>query len=239
MRRVIQCSALVFMSACTMCAFAGGYDYTKEDLSGYNLQPNFKVNNESKSVGRDGHSVYFFGGYVYADRFLDSGTKTIYDPILNTAYSYTPKNFLPNTFNGLEIGMGKELTRYINVEMAYIQQFVANKSGRVSNTPYTTSVKMNGFLADAGFVFNPDDAFQVMAKVGAQLSQFTNSATINNSASFTFNNTTKVEPALGMEFLWQFNHSLGLRIDMMYVADTQSTNSSGEANALLGLNYTL
>lgn len=238
MRRVIQCSAFVLISTCTIYAFAGGYDYTKEDLSGYNLQPNFRVNNES-DYSRDGTAVYFFGGYVYTARFLKSSTQTIFDPINEVSYPYTPKAIFPNTFHGLEIGMGKELTRYINVEMAYLQQFVQKKSGTVFGNSFSTSVKMNGFLADAGFVFNPDDMFQFIAKLGVQLSQFTNSTSINGASSFTFSNSTKVDPALGLELLCQFNKNVGLRIDAMYVADMQSSNSSGEANIMAGLNYTL
>ena len=239
MRRIIQCSVLVFLSTCSIYAFAGGFDYTKEDLSGYNSQPNFKVNGGSSGVSRDGNAVYFFGGYVYTNRFLDSGTKTIFDPINNITYPYTPKTLFPNVYNGLEIGIGKELTRYINVEMAYNQQFVAKKTGTAFGNSYSTSVKMNGVLLDAGFVFNPDDPFQVMGKLGVQLSQFNNSVSINNSSSFTFSDSTKIDPALGLEFLYQFNRNVGLRLDTMYVANTQSSNSSGEANIMLGLNYTL
>ena len=240
MRRIIQCSAVVLLSACTTFAFAGGYDYSKEDLSGYNLQPNFKVSDES-DYSRDGHAVYFFGGYVRTYRFLKNENKIIHDPIKDASYSYTPKNFLPSSFNGLEVGVGKEVTRNINFEAAYMQQFEAKKSGTTggNNTAFSTAVKMNGVLGDVGYVFNPDDMFQVMAKLGVMLAQFTTSATIAGSSSFTFNDSTKVDPALGMEFLFQFSKNFGLRMDGMYVADSQSTNTNGEVNALVGLNYTL
>ncbi len=47
MRQFIQCSAVIVLSACSAVAFANGYDYTKEDMSGYDLQPGFQVSQES------------------------------------------------------------------------------------------------------------------------------------------------------------------------------------------------
>lgn len=236
-RRVIQFSTIVLLLACSIYAFASGFDYTKEDLSGYN-QPNFRVQNEFPD-SRDGDSVYFFGGYVYTDRFLATGNKTMVDSINGFRFPYTPKTIFPAAFHGLEIGIGKELTRYINIEIAYNQQFVEKKSGSVNGVPFSTSVKMNGLLTDIGFVFNPDDAFQLMAKLGIQLSQFTNSLSFATFPADTFNDSTKLDPAIGLELLWQFNPAVGLRIDTMYVAETQGANSSGEANIMAGLNYTL
>lgn len=238
MRRVTQCFAFIFIFATMTYAVAGSFDYTKEDMSGYSLQPHFVVN-DSSSVSRDGHAVYFFGGYMYTERFLHSSTQTVYNPLNDTTYAYTPKSVFPSSYSGLELGIGKQLTRFINVEMAYNQQFVAKKTGTVFGVPFSTSVKMNGVLADVGFVFDPDSVFQVMAKLGVQLSQFNDSASFSNQPSFTLNDSTKVDPAAGVEFLFQFNRHFGLRVDTMYVAETQSSNSNGEANILAGLNYTL
>ena len=244
MRRMIQCSVVILLSACTPFALAAGYDYTKEDLSGYNLQPTFEVTSkqtESTDFSRNGKAVYFFGGYVYTERFLKNTSKDIYNPIDNTTYSYSPKSLFSSSFSGLNIGVGKEVSRYIDFEASYIQQFEQSKSGTTISPAASTSttVKMNGMLGDMGIVFNPDDRFQVIGKLGVLLAQFTTTASIANSASFTFSDNTKVDPAAGLEFLMQFNRHIGMRLDTLYVADTQSSNSNGEIDAILGLNYIL
>ena len=236
MRRVIQCSAALFFTACTTFAIAGGYDYGKEDLNGYTLQPNLTVSDES-DYSRNGNAVYFFGGYVYTDRLLKNSSLTVTDP--SGSFTYVPKINHPDTFNGLQIGVGKEWGRHIDFQVSYFQHFVANKSSTISGYPVTTSVKMNGILTNVGYVFNPDDQFQVMATVGAVVAEFYNNITINGSPYTTNDDETKVDPAIGMQFLMQFTKHVGCRLGVTYIADTQTSLSSGEVSALVGLNYIL
>lgn len=232
MRRIIQCSTTVLLSLCTTLAFAGGYDYPKEDLSGYNLQPNFKVSDESDWT-RSGNAVYFFGGYVYANRFLKNTTKTFTSG--SATITYKPKSVYPKTFSGVEFGFGKEFSQHIDLQMAYLQYLKETKT--TGSTAITS--KMNAVMGDVGYVFNPDDEFQVMLKAGAVVGQFYTTSLDAGTTYFPLNDTTKIDPNVGLDFLFQFTKSIGFRVSAMYIADVQSVNSSGEANILAGLNYTL
>ncbi|HLB57037.1 MAG TPA: outer membrane beta-barrel protein [Coxiellaceae bacterium] len=242
MRRIIQIPTFFLLSIVAINTFAGGFDYNKEDTSGYSdysVQPNFQVN-DGTNYTRNGHAVYFFGGYVYTYRLLNSTTSSIYNPITNVTYSFDPNSLFSNSASNIEVGAGREMSKYINFEAAYIQQFTANKNGDIGGIATTTSVKMSGLLLDMGIAFNPDDQFQVLGKLGAQLSQFTTSATVANSAAFTFNDSTKLDPAVGLEFLMQCSQNFAFRIDTMYVADAQSNQySDGQIDTLAGINVSL
>lgn len=243
MRPIIQSSILFLLSIFTLTVFAGGFDYNKEDTAGYSdysMQPNFQVN-DGTNYTRNGHAVYFFGGYVYTYRLLKSSTSTLYNPITNVTYSFDPNNIFSNSASNIEVGAGREVSQYINFEAAYIQQLTENKNGTVNGGQATsTSVKMSGILVDMGIVFNPDDQFQVLGKLGAQLSQFTTTVTVANSASFSLNDSTKIDPAAGLEFLIQCSQNFAFRIDTMYIADAQSNQySNGQIDALVGINVSL
>lgn len=236
MRRVIQCSATIFFSVCTTFAVAGGYDYAKEDLNGYTLQPNLKVSDESDFT-RDGNAFYFFGGYLYTDRLLKSSQLSISNS--QSTQTYAPKSVLPSTFNGLQIGAGKEWSRHVDFQLSYFQHFIAKKSSTFNGLPFSTSVKFNGILADVGYIFNPDDQFQVMAKVGAVVGEFYNTFVVSGASYFITDDETKIDPAAGVEFLFQFTKHVGFRVSTMYIANTQTSLSNGEINALAALSYTL
>lgn len=243
MRRIIQSSTLFLLSVFTITAFAGGFDYNKEDTSGYSdysMQPNFQVN-DGANYTRNGHAVYFFGGYVYTYRLLKSTTSSIYNPITDVTYNFNPNNLFSTSASNIEVGAGREVSKYINFEAAYIQQFTENKNGTVTSGQATsTSVKMSGLLVDMGIVFNPDDQFQVLGKLGAQLSQFTTTVTVANSAAFTLGDSTKLDPAAGLEFLMQCSQNFAFRVDMMYVADAQSNQySDGQIDTMAGINVSL
>ncbi|MCX7126026.1 MAG: hypothetical protein NTU49_09935, partial [Gammaproteobacteria bacterium] len=219
-----------------------GYDYTKEDLSGYSLQPNFKVaksSSDESNFSRNGHAVYFYGGYMYTYRFLNSSSQTLVGPG-GATIAYTPKNIYSTSFPaGFEIGFGKELSQHIDFQMAYLQELQQKKSGTVHGFAFTTETKVNNLLSDVNFVFNPDDMFQVSAKIGVMASQFQNSASVEGSSYFSLSNDTKIDPAIGMDFLLQFSKNMGLRFGTLYTADMDSTNSSGELNGTVMLNYAL
>lgn len=233
-RQVIQCSATVLLSLCTTFAFAEGYDYNKEDLSGYSLQPNLKIREQS-DYARNGHAVYLYGGYLFTHRFLSSTSQTFTSP--SGDISYIPKNALPANYNGVEVGFGKEWTRYLDLQLAYLQSFQETKTHTAGSNSFNVQEKMNGFLADINWVMNPDDQFQVSVKLGAALTEFKNSTSINNSSYYTVSDNTKVDPAVGMDFLFEFTKHFGMRVGTLYIADTQQGNSNGEVQALAGLNY--
>ena len=238
MRRLIRYSAIAVLSLCSGFAFADGYDYTKEDLSGYSLQPNLN-SGEQSDYARNGHAVYFYGGYLYTYRFLNSSNQTLIGPG-GVTINYTPKNLYPSSFPaGFEFGVGKEWNKYIDLQLAYLQELQQTKSGSVGGYAFSTQTEVNNLLAAVNVVINPDDMFQASVKVGAMASQFQNKVSIQGSSYYSLNNSTKIDPAIGMDFLAQFTKHVGLRFGTLYIADIGSSNSSGEINAFLGLNYVL
>lgn len=236
MRQVIQSSAAIFIAVSTTFAIAGGFDYAKEDLNGYSLQPDFRVHDQS-DFSRDGTDFYFFGGYVYTDRFLSNKTLTVTNP--TGSYAYVPKQVYPSTFNGFQVGVGKEWGRHIDFQLAYLQHFLATRSGINAGNTFNTSVKLNGVLMDVGYVFNPDDQFEVMVKGGAMVAEYYNKFTLTGTPYYTTTNSTKIDPAAGLDFIFQCNRSVALRLSTVYIADTQTSLSSGELNLMAGLSYTL
>lgn len=236
MRRVIQCSAALFFSVCSTIAIAGGFDYTKEDLNGYTLQPNLQVSDDS-DYSRDGTAFYMFGGYLYTKRLLKSSQLSIANE--QSSLPYVPKNVLPSSFNGLQIGAGKEWGRHIDLQLSYFQHFVERQTRTDLGNTYTSSVKFNGMLTNIGYVFNPDDQFQVMATLGAVVGEFYNTITVAGNPFYTTDDETKIDPAVGLEFLLQFTKHVGVRLNTTYIANTQTSYSNGEINAFVGLNYIL
>lgn len=219
----------------TTLAIAGGYDYEKEDLSGYSLQPDLKVS-DAGDYSRNGHSVYIFGGYAFSHRFLSDSHKTIYT-LTGASTHYIPSKALPAGLHGLQIGFGKELSRRFDLQASYIQFFSKKKTSHFNNASYIFQVKSNGILGDVAYVFNPYGQFQMLFQVGAMVLQTTNSISVNSTTYVTATDSTKIDPAGGLEFLVQFTNHIGMRASGLYIADTQSTNSHGEMIGVVSLNY--
>lgn len=227
-------SALLLTFSSTL-ALAGGYNYEKEDLSGYSLQPDSYVSDEG-DYSRDGHAIYVFGGYALSHRFLSDSHKTIYT-LTGASTHYIPSKAVPDALHGLQIGVGKELSRSFDFQASYIQFFSKEKTSHFNGSDYRFLVKSNGILGDVAYVFNPYDQFQILFQVGAMLLQTTNSISVGTTSYFTNSDSTKIDPAGGLEFLFQFTKHLGVRTSMLYVAETQGTNSHGEVDGLMSLNY--
>lgn len=237
-RRFVYSSIVVLLSLCVSHTFACAYNYTKEDLSGYNLQPKLELSGDSISSGdfsRNGHSVYFYFGYVYTYLFLSNSVQTLTSPTASA--SYVPDTVLASGYSGLEGGFGKEWGRYIDFQAFYLQTFSENKSSTYNGNSYYSSAKFADVIGDIGVVVNPDDRFQVEPKIGVALSEFSNSYTINNQAYSQPNDSTKINPAIGLDLLYQFTQHVGIRASTLYIADVQNKNSSGAMQVFIGLNY--
>jgi hypothetical protein len=230
---VLSSSILLVLSPALV--FAGGYNYQKEDLSGYSLQPDTGSRGDNESV-RTGHSIYLFGGYVFADRFLSSDAKTIYDASGSTL-TYIPSKAVPNTFNGLQVGIGKQVSTHFDLQASYIQDFEAKKSSVYQGLNYLFKVKSNGLLGDFEYIFNPYSDFQAGLQVGAMITEITNTISVDNSPYYTVSDTTKIDPAGGLELLYQFSQDFGVRMSGLYIAETQGTNSHGQIDAIVSLSY--
>lgn len=239
MRKIILSGSILALSLSSTLALAGGYNYEKEDMSGYNLQPSLKMSDDS-DYSRTGHELYFFGGYVYTHRFLSDNAKTIHNAT-GALTTYVPSTAVPNTFNGLQIGFGKAVSTHFDIQASYIQNFESDKSSSKSGTNIIFKVKANSLLGDVAYIFNPYDQFQVSLQVGAMLMQTTNTIDVNGVQYYTANpsTSTKIDPTLGLAFLMQFTRNMGMRMGLLYAAETQSTNSHGQADALVSLSYTV
>lgn len=235
MRIAIFSFSVLLLALSSTLALAGGYDYEKEDLSGYSLQPDLQVHDEG-DYSRDGHAVYLFGGYAFSQRFLSDSHKTIYT-LTGASTHYIPSKAVPEGLHGLQVGVGKELSRRVDFQASYIQFFSDEKTSSFNGSTYRYKVKSNGVLGDIAYIFNPYDQFQILFQAGAMLLQTTNSISVGGVSYFTNNDSTKIDPAAGLEFLIQFTKHLGVRTSMLYVMESQSTNSHGEIMGLAALNY--
>ena len=238
-RKIILSGFTVALALSSTLALAGGYNYEKEDMSGYNLQPSLKVSDES-DYSRTGHELYFFAGYGYTYRFLSDSTKTIHN-LAGTTTRYVPSTAVPNGFNGFQIGFGKALSTHFDCQALYIQDIEAKKTSSYAGASQVFEVKSSGLLGDVAYIFNPYDQFQVSLQMGAMFTQTTNSITVNGSTYYTPDDSTntKIDPAMGLEFLMQFTKNVGMRMGALYVAETQGTNSHGQMDALASVSYTV
>lgn len=233
--RYIKFSAIALFLACNALALADGFDYTQEDLSGYNLQPNLQITRDSQ-YARTGHSVYFYGGYLYTERFLSGKAQTLGQ----TSTMYVPRIAFPSSFSGFEFGVGKEFSRHVEIQLAYLQTFKEKKSSLYSGAQYNVSSRLNAMLADVGFVINPDDQFQVVTRVGAMVREFYDTVAVGGVPVSGFStNQTKIEPVAGVDLICHFSRHIAIQAGALYVADSHSNFSHGEINGLAGLSYTL
>lgn len=236
MRYYIQVSSVIVLSAMTIGTFASGFDYSKEDLSGYDLQPHLQMSDESH-FGRSDHALYFNMGYLFNYRFLDNSTKTLTNPA--GSITYQPRKVLPDIFNGFQIGIGKEVTQHLDLQFDYLQTLESKNSTVYLGSRYDTTVKMNGVIGDVAYVINPADQFQVSLKLGAEIANYTSSFVVGGTTYYPSSNSTKIDPAFGADALLQLTKKVGIRFGTMYIFDTQNTNSNGEINIVTSLNYTL
>lgn len=236
-RRIILSCSILLLSFSSAIALAGVYDYTKEDLSGYNLQPNLKMRGGSE-YSRNDSSVYFYSGYLYAHPFLSATIESFFQS--SNQILFTPKATFPTSFNGFEIGVGKELTRYIELETAYLQEITSTKTSTYQGVPFSVTTRLNGLLTDAGVVINPDDQFQVIARFGALMGKFYNSGTANGIGVPSLgSDQLRIEPTLGMDLVWNFSRQVGFHVGTMYIADTHTSFTHGQMTVLAALRYTL
>ncbi|PIZ03957.1 MAG: hypothetical protein COY58_06325 [Gammaproteobacteria bacterium CG_4_10_14_0_8_um_filter_38_16] len=240
MRLFIQFCSSIALLACASTALAccNGYDYTKEDMSGYNLQPNFHVNGDS-DYSRNGTSFYFYTGYLYTHRFLNNKQQTANAKTGGSTISYSAKNTIPDSYHGFEIGFGKELTRHIDMQMGYLQNLRQTRNATIGGAASKISGKMNGVQALVGYVINPDDQFQVMPIAGALIYEFNESITVGSVDYSPANSPVRINPQAGLELIFQFNKRVAFRLSGLYAFNTYNSASSGELNVLGGLSCTL
>ncbi|MDP1574275.1 MAG: hypothetical protein Q8L78_05010 [Coxiellaceae bacterium] len=237
MRRFIQCVSTVALLASASHSFANGFDYTKEDLADYSPENITKPADSDNPFARNGKAVYFFTGYMFAHAFWSGDTRTLTTG--GGSVTYKPNQLFADNYNAFEVGVGKEVSRYIDFQFAYLQYLEKTTSTTIAGNHFSTQVKMNGGLGDIAFIFNPDSQFQVSAKIGVVIAQYAISAAVNGSSYYPADDSTKIEPALGMDFLYNIIPSTGIRTGILYIADVQNSASYGTLLGTIGVNYTL
>lgn len=236
MGRITQFAIVITLATSTIATACCGYDYTKEDLSGYNLQPNLQIDNDS-AYARNGKAFYILGGFLYTMRFLRNLTETATSS--SSSVSYSPKNAVPKDFYGFEIGFGKELNRHVDVQVAYLQNLRKTRHSTINGSPASVSGKMYGAQGLIGYMINPNDRFQVMPTVGALLYEITQRMTVGGVSYSISGSRMRFNPAAGVEFAIFCTKRFAFRLSALYAANTYHSASRGELNVMGGISYTL
>lgn len=235
MRRFIQCVSAVALLTSAASSFANGFDYSKEDLEDYTPQNGMKASDSNNVFSRDGKAVYIYGGYMFVHSFWSNSTKTV---VTGTGtFTYQPKNVFSSNYNTFQIGVGKEVSRYVDFQLAYLQYLEKTKSSTVGSNTFSTQVKTNGVLSDVAVIFNPDSQFQVSAKAGVVIAQYAINVARNGGSYFSVDDNTRVEPAIGMDFLFNITPSTGIRTGILYIMEVQNKSANGSLGGMIGLNH--
>ena len=219
------------------------FDYTKEDLSGYNLQPKLKVseeddtyNNNSNGINyaRNGHDIYFFSSYIYDYRLLSSSTLTTTQGSNST--NYVPDNVYDSSYNGFEVGVGKEWSRHIDFQILYEQILKTTRTTIAGNVTTKAYYQTNGVMGNVLYIFNPDSQFQCYVKLGAAVEDTDNHLTVGNVEYSADDHEIAVNPAAGLGLLVQFSQRFGLRLEELYTTSIYNDISNGDLSTRIGLN---
>lgn len=259
------CLSLSALS-CVIPAFAHSeYFY---DSSQYTEISQAEIAKQEKEAelrfARTGHDYYVYGGYLYSYHFNDknavtSSETTVGNFGITATVTLSPQAALSDTFNGLEIGFGKQWSRHLDFQIAYIQEFEKIKHGTgtviagssAASSLTTAKISMKGIGINFLYLLNPDDRFQVGAKLGLRIEHYNETVIATttpitppnipptNTYELPGHNTAEIDPAGGLEFVYSITPELAVRLNGVYVWHTQSKISSGEVNAFVGLSYIL
>jgi hypothetical protein len=235
-RRFIQCVSAAALLVSAASGFATGFDYSKEDLADYSPHNDARASDNENAYARDGKAVYLFGGYMFVHSLWSNSTKTVVTG--SGTFTYQPNDVFSSNFNTFQIGVGKELSAYFDFQFSYLQYLEKTKSTTVGSNTFSTKVQTNGVLSDVAVIFNPDSQFQVSAKLGAMIAQYAISIAQNSGSYFAVDDNTRIEPAIGMDFLFNITPSTGIRTGILYVMEVQNKSANGSLAGTIGLNYT-
>lgn len=235
--------------SCVIPAFADSsyfYDssqYPEETAEQIMQQKEQEAAQEKARFARTGNDYYVYAGYLYSYHFNDKNTLLILGSDLFTQANISPKDNLPNTFNSVEVGFGKQWSKHLDFQIAYVQQFNKSKNSQIAVVasplvPGTATIRKKGLSFDFLYIFNPDDRFQVGAELGVEVMHISDTI-VANSITYQLpdDNTTEIDPTSGLELVFEMTPSLALRVNGQYAWHTQSKVSSGEVNAFVGLSY--
>lgn len=246
LRRFVQILSMTSIFLVSSAAWSGGYcngDYCRDRYrsngQGFYLEPSFKVMHETdQDYAHTANDAYVYAGYVFAYRFLNKSHQTITNHT-GTAVSYEVEGNTPRYFHSVEAGVGKAISRYVDLQLAYIQQFQQTKNSTISGQASNNRVSMQGLNANLLWIFNPDDQFQVGAKIGVQIADFREKVLLNNVAYYPVDDTTEINPRFGLDAIYQFSKQVALRVGATYTLSIHRVFYAGSLEGFAGLSYKL
>src|SRR3989338_5538475 len=228
---------IILILFCTN-SLASGFDYGKEDVTGNNLGIYYeRANSDRPDYGRTGHGAYFFAGGAYTYRLLTDTTQTVTNP--TQSINYTAKGNVPRGFYGFHAGVGAQLSRHVDLQLSYLQNFSHTTKPTLGGLPSTVKTSMNALEANFGYVFNPEDQIQMMATLGVMASEMHQTFTIGGAAYYPTTDQTKIDPTIGGELAYYFTKTVAVRAAGEYVASTSRTASNCELNGFIGLSVAI
>lgn len=178
---------------------------------------------------KTGNGVYAFGGYYLSHSFYRDDTLT------SGGVNYKAANVAPHNLSGVEVGLGKELTRHVALEIAYLHAFAKSRSNTVSGTPGRVKLSGMGVAFDGLYTFNPDSCFQVSAKLGVSVVDSHSEVTGYGLAATAVTDVTHVNPLIGMKFEYRFNEKYSMYANVKYVIPSYQANTQPTPDGGLGL----
>ena len=236
MRSLIQSLVIsVLLTFCvTMADACCGYDYQKEDLSGYNLQPDLKLTNNpafDTDYSRNGHAVYVYGGGLFTHYFFLDSNITAYAG--SSTLNYNPSATYQSNYYGFHLGVAKELSRYFDAQLMYLQTLTQNRT----NGGISLSYRNMDIILDAAWILNPNSQCQISLQGGGALTEATSTLTANGNSYSPPQSLTEINPEIGGGVAFFMTSSWAIRLSTLYIADLSKVNSNGNLNVLLGLSY--
>lgn len=194
---------------------------------------------------RTGHDVYAFGGYLFSHSLYSNDTVV---GTGGTGVPYRAQDVAPNNFSGLEIGLGKELSRHMALQVAYFHGFKKGRSSTVAGTPGTNHLSFMGMAVDGVYTFNPDCRFQVAGKLGVSVldvhSETTGYGTGGTAANPAVADVTHVVPTVGLQGEYRITGRYSVLAAAKYAfqsyqARTVQPSPEGNFSFLVGMSYYL
>lgn len=238
---LLSVSATVLADDGYPCAAGPGGCMNTNNSASPSVDQSFVVGGKSTDHNDDyqrtGREFYVYGGYRYTHTFLTNTQQTASNS--TSSVGYIPNSALPDNFNGLEIGIGKAMGYFVDLQLAYLQQLTSSTNSTINNSASTIYTKMQGVKGDAVFIINPDDPFQVDVALGATVANYDQSITVGTAAFYPSYNTTQINPNAGLEFVYNITNHFAVRADTDYTFSLNNRASDGDFGAMIGMSYTL
>ena len=220
-------------------SLAGGYYSNSDQYASSN--PNLQMSDSAYYSHEDeikygGHDpIYVFGGMTYSHKIY-SGRRTVTRLAL-TPVTYNIQKHSPEGFIGAEAGVGKIFSEHFDLQAAYIRELSEKKHGTINAMKSIVLMNMSALKLEMGYIFNPDDQFQVIGQVGAEVAEITNQLKLN-SLIYSPTEETQVLPNMGAGFVLYFSRYFSMRAHLEYTLRDADTFYDGSSfGAFVGLSY--